>query len=88
MSFASSWTKTSGARNVTLAGGIILGLSNVLASFGQQLWLFILTEGLLLGIGTCLSYTPAFTVSPGWFAARLGLAMGIILSGTGIGGVV
>lgn len=86
--FASSWTKAYGARNVTLAGGIILGLSNVLASFGQRLWHFILTQGLLLGVGTCLSYIPAVTISPGWFDARRGLAMGVVLSGTGIGGVV
>ncbi|KAF2097702.1 MFS general substrate transporter [Rhizodiscina lignyota] len=85
---SSAWTKTYGPRNVTLAGGLILGLANVLASFGQKLWHFILTQGLLLGIGTCFSYMPAVTIAPGWFDARRGLAMGLVLSGTGIGGVV
>ncbi|MBE7180332.1 MAG: MFS transporter [Terriglobus roseus] len=85
---ASAWTKTFGAREVTLAGGLILGLSNILASFGQKLWHFILAQGVLLGIGTCLSYIPAVTVAPGWFDERRGLAMGIVLSGTGVGGVV
>jgi hypothetical protein len=40
-----------------------------------------LTQGLLLGLGTCLSYIPAVTVTPGWYDKRRALAMGIVLSG-------
>ena len=86
--FASAWTKAFSPRTVSLVGGFILGLSNVLASFGQELWHFLLTQGVLFGIGTCLTYMPAVTTAPGWFDRRRGLALGIILSGTNIGGVV
>ena len=84
---ASSWTKAYSPRPVVLLGGLLLGLGNVLASFGTHFWHFLLTQGLLVGIGTSLSYIPAVTISPGWFNTRRGLAMGIILSGTGVGGV-
>jgi len=47
-----------------------------------------LTQGFLLGLGTCLSYIPAVTVTPGWYDNRRALAMGVVLSGTGIGGLV
>jgi MFS family permease len=86
--FASAWTKSYSPRTVTLAGGTLMAVANIAASFGQKLWHFILTQGLLLGCGTCLAYIPSVTVAPGWFDTRRGFAMGIILSGTGLGGVV
>ena len=86
--FASAWTRIYSPRSVTLAGGVLFAAASILASFGTQLWHFTLTQGFLLGCGTCLSYIPAVTVAPGWFDRRRGLAMGVILSGTGVGGVV
>jgi MFS family permease len=85
---ASAWCKSYSPRTVTLVGGLIFALANVLASFGQKLWHFTLTQGILLGLGTCLTYIPAVTVSPGWFNRHRGLAVGIVSSGTGVGGVV
>lgn len=35
-----------------------------------------------------MSYMPAVTVAPAWFTNNRGLALGIILSGTGVGGLV
>ncbi|KAM0438689.1 hypothetical protein ACHAPT_001445 [Fusarium lateritium] len=86
--FAVAWAKRFSPRRVSFVGGIIFALSLVLASFGTRLWHFELTQGLLLGFGTCSSYMTAVTVTPTWFTAHRGLAMGIILSGTGVGGLV
>lgn len=86
--YASAWTKSYSPRTMVLIGGLLFALANVLASFSQYLWQFILTQGVLLGFGTCLTYIPAVTVAPGWFRERRGLAMGIVLSGTGIGGAL
>ncbi|EXJ73049.1 uncharacterized protein A1O5_04198 [Cladophialophora psammophila CBS 110553] len=86
--YATAWTKRFPPQFVIWAGGIVFSLALLLASFGQRMWEIQLTQGLLCGMGTCLSYMPAVTVAPTWFTARRGLAMGIVLSGTGIGGVV
>ncbi|KAJ5243394.1 Major facilitator superfamily domain general substrate transporter [Penicillium citrinum] len=86
--FTTAWTKQYSPRAVVWSGGIIYSLALLLASFSQTLWQFILTQGLLLGIGTCMAYMPSVTVAPTWFSVHRGLAMGIILSGTGVGGVV
>ncbi|KAM0256039.1 hypothetical protein ACHAQJ_005238 [Trichoderma viride] len=86
--FAVAWAKHFNSQVVVCAGGVIYGLALVLASFGKALWHFQLAQGLLLGIGTCLSFMPSMTVAPSWFGARRGLAMGIISAGTGIGGLV
>ncbi|KUJ12623.1 putative MFS monocarboxylate transporter [Mollisia scopiformis] len=85
--FASAWTKQYSPRTVTILGGALFLVANLAASFGTQLWHFILTQGLLLGCASCLTYIPAVTIAPSWYDARRGLAMGIILSGTGLGGV-
>ena len=86
--YASAWTKSYSPKTMTLIGATLFALANVLASFGQKLWHFHLTQGLLLGCGTCLAYIPAVTIAPGWFKERRGLAMGIVLSGTGVGGTL
>ena len=86
--YASAWTKSYSPRTMTWIGATLFALANVLASFGQALWHFQLTQGLLLGCATCLAYIPAVTVAPGWFNQRRGLAMGIVLSGTGVGGTL
>ncbi|GAQ46995.1 hypothetical protein AtubIFM61612_003698 [Aspergillus tubingensis] len=86
--FAVAWAKRFSPRVVSFAGGFVFGLSLILASFGTKLWHFELTQGLLNGIGTCLCYMIPVTIAPTWFTHHRGLAMGIILSGTGVGGLV
>lgn len=86
--FASSWTTSYGPRSVITLGGILFAVAGILASFGTQLWHFQLTQGVIQGCAACLAYIPAVTASPVFFNSRRALAMGIILSGTGLGGMV
>ncbi|EIN06579.1 MFS general substrate transporter [Punctularia strigosozonata HHB-11173 SS5] len=85
---ASAWVKRFSPKVVLALGGALFFLACLLASFSQTVWQFLLTQGFLLGMGTCIAYITAVTVTPTWFAKRRGLAMGIILSGTGVGGLV
>lgn len=85
---ASAWSKRYSPRIIVASGGLLFAGSSILASFSQRLWQFQLTQGLLMGIATCLAYMTAVTVAPTWYITRRGLAMGIILSGTGVGGLV
>ncbi|GKZ29519.1 hypothetical protein AbraIFM66950_005220 [Aspergillus brasiliensis] len=86
--FAMSWAKLFSPQAVIIAGGWVFGIAYILASFSKALWHFALTQGLLLGIGTCMAYVPTMAVAPTWFSNRRGLAMGIIISGTGVGGMI
>ncbi|KAI9927020.1 hypothetical protein MW887_003401 [Aspergillus wentii] len=83
-----AWTKYYNPQPVICAGGLLYGVASVLASFGKELWHFQLTQGLLIGIATCLSFMPSMVVPPSWFGKYRGLNMGIISAGTGIGGLV
>lgn len=86
--FAVAWAKNFNPQAVVFVGGILFGIACVAASFGKRLWHFQLSQGLLLGVGTCLSFVPSMTVAPTWFDKHRGLAMGFISAGTGIGGLV
>jgi MFS family permease len=47
-----------------------------------------LTQALLYGIGAAAVYFPVITLTPLHFDAHRGLALGIVLSGAGFGGLV
>ncbi|GIK05511.1 hypothetical protein Aspvir_009624 [Aspergillus viridinutans] len=84
---AMTWAKLWSPQAVIVAGGWVFGIAYILAGFSQRLWHFALTQGVLLGIGTSMAYVPTMSVAPTWFDQRRGLAMGIIISGSGVGGM-
>ena len=52
------------------------------------MWHLLLTQGLLFGMGSSLLYFPILSAAPEYFNDHRGSAMGFILSGAGIGGLV
>ncbi|KAJ2687630.1 hypothetical protein GGH99_003217 [Coemansia sp. RSA 1285] len=63
-------------RLVSFSGGLIMGLSLVIASFCDgAVWKLILTQGIVFSIGAAL------------FTNRRALAMGVVVAGSGIGGL-
>ncbi|KAI9028030.1 major facilitator superfamily domain-containing protein [Hyaloraphidium curvatum] len=75
-----------GPRPVCFVGGCIVGIAFILASFSTQIWMLFLTQGFLYGLGQSLAYFPYIGTLPTWFGAKRGLAVGLAVSGTGIGG--
>jgi MFS family permease len=86
--FAMTWAKLYGPQPVIMAGGVVFGLGCILASLSEYVWEFALTQGLLVGMGTCMAYVPTMSVAPTWFDKRRGLAMGIVISGSACGGMI
>ncbi|RUS18108.1 major facilitator superfamily domain-containing protein, partial [Jimgerdemannia flammicorona] len=73
-------TDRCGYRTTGLVGSVIAGVACILASFA--------TKGVLFGVGTSLVYFPAVSAPSQWFPPnKRGLAMGISVSGVGIGGL-
>lgn len=54
----------------------------------MQLWQLYLTQSLLYGVGTSLFYFPIMSLAPRYFDQHRGFAMGFILSGSGMGGLL
>ncbi|TGJ78169.1 hypothetical protein E0Z10_g10592 [Xylaria hypoxylon] len=69
-------------------GSIIVVASVMITSVCTEYWHFLLTWGVLNGVGTSLLFTPSITAIGHFFRARRGLASGIASTGGGIGGVI
>jgi hypothetical protein len=62
--FVVLWAKIYSPQIVISAGGVVFGVAFILASFSQYTWQFALTQGVLAGTGTCMSYVPMTAVAP------------------------
>ncbi|KAG1494766.1 hypothetical protein G6F46_006741 [Rhizopus delemar] len=76
-----------GFRGTMMIGTILCPVSLILASFATNLWEIYMTQGILAGIGGAFVFTPAITLPSQWFTSRRGLATGLAISGSGVGGV-
>nr|KMM71133.1 hypothetical protein CPAG_07440 [Coccidioides posadasii RMSCC 3488] len=75
-------------RNITLAGCFLMSLAYGLAGSCDRLWQLALTQGLMYGLGSSMLYFPLLSIAPEYFDQHRGLAMGFILSGAGVGGLI
>ncbi|CAK7265724.1 hypothetical protein SEPCBS57363_001729 [Sporothrix epigloea] len=79
---------TASPRSITLAGVTLMGLGFLLASFATQVWHLLLTQGLLYGLGSSMLYFPLLGPAPEYFSRHRATALGLILSGGGVGSLV
>jgi MFS family permease len=74
-----------GPRRVLLVGGLALGGGLAATSQVGSLWLGLATYGLGVGIGVACAYVPMVAVVGGWFERRRTLAIGVAVTGIGLG---
>ena len=74
-----------GARRVVGAGSGLLGAALVVSSQIRSAGQLYVAFGILGALGASAFYVPLSATATRWFAARRGLAMGIISSGMGLG---
>ncbi len=74
-----------GARPVVLAGAASMGLGLLATSTVHVLWLGYITYGVGVGVGVACAYVPMVTQVSGWFDRRRAAALGIAVSGIGLG---
>ncbi|TYP88964.1 cyanate permease [Blastococcus xanthinilyticus] len=74
-----------GPRRVLLVGAVALGTGLAATSVAGELWIGLLTYGLGVGIGVACAYVPMVAVVSGWFERRRTLAVGVTVTGIGLG---
>ncbi len=80
-----------GPRPVALVGGVLYSIGVILASLvssGDQLWLLVLTYGIIGGIGLGLGYIVPIAMLVKWFPDKRGLITGIAVGGFGTGALI
>ncbi|KAJ2996272.1 hypothetical protein HDV02_006669 [Globomyces sp. JEL0801] len=76
-----------GHRLMCIIGACVMTTALILASYSTHYWQIFLTHGLMFGIGSAIAYFPALTIISHYFNKKKGLATGIAVSGSGIGGL-
>ena len=94
-----------GATRIFVPGAVLYVLAIMFASVSSQYYQLILTQGILLGIGTAMLYVhplcagplyraligarffPTITAVSQWYGHSRGLALGIVVSGSSLGGI-
>ncbi len=72
-------------RLIVTMGGIVMGLGYILMSQISAIWQLYLFYGVLVGIGTGVSFVTGASAIARWFVKSRGLMNGIFASGTGFG---
>jgi len=77
-----------GPRVVLTLCGLFLGLGYLLMSQVSAVWHLYLFFGVIIGVGQSGSWVPLMSTVARWFVARRSMMSGIVLAGTGIGGLI
>lgn len=77
-----------GPRRVVLVGAASLGLGLLLTSQATSLWHAYVGHGLGVGLAVACCYVPLVAVVGGWFERRRTVAVGVAVSGIGLGTLV
>ncbi len=76
-----------GPRTMGIIGGVVVGagwiLSGVLPAIWSNIWILVITYGVIAGAGVGLAYSGPIAVATRWFPDKKGLAVGLTVAGFG-----
>ncbi|XP_035526695.1 monocarboxylate transporter 9-like [Morone saxatilis] len=75
-----------GARPVTVFSGVMVAGGLMLSAFAPNVPFLIFSFGIVVGVGVGLLYTATLTITCVYFEKKRGLALGIVTTGTSVGG--
>lgn len=78
---------TKGSKILFIPGTVLFTLSLMLVSICRQYYQFILAQSILFGIGDAMLFYPTISAISHWFNKRRGLALGIVVAGSSLGGM-
>ena len=85
---SSSLVNKFGPRKTCIAGAIVSAVSIFLSTFSPNVYLLMISYGVLGGLGLGLMYVPAVTAVGYWFEKKRSLVTGISTCGSGFGTIV
>ncbi|KAL2673767.1 hypothetical protein Neosp_012211 [[Neocosmospora] mangrovei] len=77
-----------GPRPLIIGGTLLHVFGLMMASLAKTYYQFILSQGVCSAIGVACLYSPALACMTTWFSKRRGAAMGIMATGSSVGGVI
>ncbi|KAI1314666.1 hypothetical protein EDD11_001878 [Mortierella claussenii] len=86
--FSGRFADLAGFRASAVLGAVFMGAGLIGASFVNSLAGLYVCQGVVLGIGSSLVYLPAVSCPAHWFERYRSIAIGIVVCGSGLGGLV
>ncbi|KAK3848658.1 MAG: major facilitator superfamily domain-containing protein [Linnemannia gamsii] len=86
--FSGRFADMVGYRVTTVLGAVIMGMGMIGASFATSLSTLYICQGVILGVGSSLVYLPAVSCPAHWFERYRSVAIGVVVCGSGLGGLV
>jgi MFS family permease len=81
-------TNTFGPNWTIAIGGLIMCFALMMISICKEVWQLFLAQGVVFGLGAGIAFFTAMAVPQEWFKRKRALAIGIIASGSSLGGVI
>ncbi|KZT25256.1 MFS monocarboxylate transporter-like protein [Neolentinus lepideus HHB14362 ss-1] len=75
-------------RIIVLIGSVLTVFALMMTSLAKTYYQIILAQGVALGLGLGLLFTPAISCISHWFRRRRALANGVLASGSSTGGII
>ncbi|KAF1841855.1 MFS general substrate transporter [Cucurbitaria berberidis CBS 394.84] len=75
-------------RSMLLVGNFLVVFGIMMLSLSTKYWQVFLSQGVCMGVGAGLLYIPSLAMVGIWFSRRRAFAMGIVMSGIAVGGIV
>ena len=82
------WTDRAGIRVPLMAATLALGAGYVVSGYTTTLWQFALAQGLLIGVGSSVTFGPLIAHVSMWFERRRGIAVALVACGNYLAGAV
>lgn len=76
-----------GSKILFVPGTVLFSLSLMMTSLCKEYYQLILAQSLLFGVADAMLFYPTISAIPHWFNRRRGLAMGIVVAGSSLGGI-
>jgi MFS family permease len=75
-------------RSMLIVGNFLVVFGIMMLSLSTTYWQVFLSQGVCMGLGAGLLYIPSLALVGVWFSRKRALAMGIVMSGIAVGGVI
>ncbi|KAK5328554.1 hypothetical protein LTR93_002339 [Exophiala xenobiotica] len=75
-------------RTLVISGSTLIVLGWMFTSLCTKYWQVMLSQGVLIGMGTGFLYIPSLALLPRYFSKKRAIATGIVTSGSSLGGTL
>ncbi|KAF2643312.1 MFS general substrate transporter [Massarina eburnea CBS 473.64] len=75
-------------RSMLCVGNFLIVFGIMMVSLSKTYWQVLLSQGVCMGLGAGLLYIPSLALVGIWFERKRAMAMGFVMSGIAVGGVV